>query len=122
MGAGAGAARQPLHALLLPTPPAVPKFKSWEHVRHNVHAPREVGAGVGNWVVALCARACGGGSMRMGGHTSLHLCCPLVRPQVGRRMFYSDEQGETVPASDDEDSDEPERVRGGGPAENTLKL
>lgn len=34
--------------------------------------------------------------------------------QVGRRMFYSDEQGETVPASDDEGEEEPERVSGEG--------
>ena len=35
----------------------------------------------------------------------------LIPMQVGRRMFYNDEQGETVPASDDEDSEEePERV------------
>ncbi len=40
--AGGAAARQALHGLLLPAPPPVPRFKSWEHVRRNVHDPHEV--------------------------------------------------------------------------------
>lgn len=43
VGVQGGGPRQALQALVLPAPKPVPRFKSWEHVRKNVHDPREVG-------------------------------------------------------------------------------
>ncbi|KAL4427658.1 hypothetical protein ABPG75_001747 [Micractinium tetrahymenae] len=56
-----GGIRMPLQAFVLPAIKAVPPYKTWIHVQHNV-----------------------------------------LSREIGKRMFYTDEKGETVPVSEDE--------------------